>query len=359
MVPCRIAYALKIFPKLSETFIIGELAELKRRGIELLILSLLPPREEPHHQLVTRAGLDEIVAYDIKTFSTLIGKFRPQLVHAHFATESTALARELASTQSVPFTFTAHGYDIFRKPPPDFYARANAAAAIVTVSQANAHYINKTFGVPLSHLRVIPCGVDTTRFCPANGEASAEDAPLIVCVARLVAVKNLGLLLRGCALVRDAGLRFRCVLAGDGPCRSELEAVRAKLGLEEVVDMPGAAEQDQVLKWWRRATVGVLTSDNEGMPVCLMEAAACGVPVVATAVGGVPELVQDGLTGLLIQAGDAGALATALKRLLSDRQMRLQMSAAARQRARLNFSVVRQADQLLALWSEILAERLL
>src|SRR5439155_18192535 len=106
---------------------------------------------------------------------------------------------------------------------------------------------------------------------------------------------------------RDRGVNFRAVLIGDGPCRGALEETRSRLGLQEIVQMPGPAEQSEVLKWWQRATVGLLMSDQEGMPVSLMEAAACGVPVVATAVGGVPEMVEDGVTGLLVPAGDAEA----------------------------------------------------
>jgi len=92
-----------------------------------------------------------------------------------------------------------------------------------------------------------------------------------------------------------------------------LEALSLELGLSELVQFHGAATQERVLKWWQGATLGVLSSDNEGMPVSLMEAAACGVPVVATAVGGVPELVADGVTGLLAPKGDAVALAAALE----------------------------------------------
>jgi glycosyltransferase involved in cell wall biosynthesis len=129
---------------------------------------------------------------------------------------------------------------------------------------------------------------------------------------------------------------------------------RAELGLERNVELPGAADQDQVLKWWSSATIGVLTSDNEGMPVSLMEAASCGVPVVATAVGGIPELVQDGITGLLVPPRDPDALATALQRLLLDEGLHKQMRAATRQRASELFSVTRQVDQLLGVWSKIL-----
>src|SRR5205085_1496694 len=163
------------------------------------------------------------------------------------------------------------------------------ARAVVTVSQANADFIVHTFGVRWSHIRVIPCGVDTERFSPLRPKEvpSGKVAPLIVCVARMVAVKNLTMLLEGCARLGDHAVNFRCVLIGDGPCRPELEETRARLRLQEWVEMPGAAEQQEVLRWWRRATVAVLTSENEGMPVSLMEAGACGVPTVATSVGGV------------------------------------------------------------------------
>ncbi|MBI3848741.1 MAG: glycosyltransferase family 4 protein [Verrucomicrobia bacterium] len=350
----RIAYVLKIFPKLSETFITGELAELCRRGVELRILSLLPPREELQHELVHRAGLTELTTYDLQKFAPVLHEFRPQLMHAHFATEAADKARALSAECGVPFTFTAHGYDIHRKPPADFHERALAAQAVVTVSHANADYISTTFNVPAGHLRVIPCGVDTETFRPAKTPVDGGAPPWIVCVARHVRVKNISLLLEACAELRRRGLNFRCALIGGGPLYEELKAKRADLGLEEIVEMPGAAEQREVLRWWQRAAVGVLTSENEGMPVSLMEAASCGVPVVAPAVGGIPELVLDGETGLLTKPNDLENLVATLERVLRDEQLRTRLGSAARARAEKKFSVKHQVDQLLALWSEIL-----
>ena len=370
MSPRRIAYVLKVFPKISETFIASELAELRRRGIELRVLCLQPPRSGLRHDIVASAGLEHITCYEPKGFSAVIKEFRPQLLHAHFATEATEAAIELATEERIPFTFTAHGYDIHRKAPADFAGRAAAARAVVTVSQANADFIRRAFGVRPSHIRVIPCGVDTQVFRPRSEwphvqpfdaraskgcSLSPSEPPLLVCVARQVEVKNLGLLLQSCASLRERGVNFRCALIGDGPCRGELEEMRARLGLEALVEMPGAAEQKEVLAWWQRAAVAVLTSDNEGMPVSLMEAAACGVPAVATAVGGVPELVEEGVTGLLVPAGDADALAAALEQVITAHELRARMSLAARRRAERKFSVARQVEQLLALWSELLS----
>ena len=350
MTPNRVAYVLKIFPKISETFIAHELAELRRRGIDLCILSLEPPRDELRHEIVTQAGLDAVTHYDVEKFPAILKEFRPQWIHAHFATESTAMARTLAAQLGVPFTFTAHGYDIRRKPPPDFAARAAAARAVITVSEANARYIEKTFGVPRSRLHVIPCGVDTTRFRPSASPASSP--PLIVCVARLVKVKNLKLLLRACSALRDRGVPFRCVVVGDGLLRKNLETKRTQLKLEGFVDFAGPAEQEEVLRWWQQASVAVLTSEDEGMPVALMEAGACGVPAVATAVGGIPELIEDGVTGLLATPDDRKSVAKALQRLLENSSLARRMGQAARRRVEEHFSLSRQVDRLLALWSD-------
>jgi glycosyltransferase involved in cell wall biosynthesis len=272
--------------------------------------------------------------------------------------------RELSQESGVPFTFTAHGYDIRRKPPADFAERAAAARAVVTVSEANARYIVKAFGVPPEHIRVIPCGVDTDQFRPVESSDttgrrlhSMEEIPWIVCVARHVRVKNLGLLLETCALLQARGARFRCAMIGDGPMRGDLVEQRNRLGLERIVELDGAQEQAQVLEWWRRASVAVLTSENEGMPVCLMEAAACGVPTVATAVGGVPELVEDGVTGFLVPPGDTAALAAALQKLMLDFSLAARMGTSARRRAEARFSVTRQVDRLLALWDGLLNQQ--
>ncbi|MEP6664584.1 MAG: glycosyltransferase family 4 protein, partial [Verrucomicrobiota bacterium] len=314
MTPARVAYLVNVFPKLSETFIAGEIIELRRQGIEVRVFSLRNPTEELRHELIENSGLDKITNYDTENFTSALKEFRPQLLHAHFATEPSAAARSFAAELQIPFTFTAHGYDIFRKPPVDFAERAISAAGVITVSKANAEYITKTFSVPANHVHVIPCGIDLEQFCPAPKTSAEKTTPLILCVARLVKVKNLKLLLNACALLRDREVSFRCVLIGDGPLCEELNLLRKNLRLENFVEFKGAATQSEVLRWWQRADIGVLSSENEGMPVSLMEAAACGVPVVATAVGGIPELVDDGKTGLLVGANDVEGFALALAR---------------------------------------------
>jgi len=209
---------------------------------------------------------------------------------------------------------------------------------------------------------VIPCGVDTAIFFPlerepetptAMGPQDAAQPPLIVCVARHEPVKNLGLLLGACAALRDRGVNFRCALVGDGSLHDELIGIRAQLHLEPLVEMIGQAERATVLAWLRRAAIAALSSHREGMPVCLMEAGACEVPAVATRVGGIPELIEDGVTGLLTPPGDAPAMADAFERLLSNPRLRVEMGRAARRRIEANFSIGLQVDRLVNLWSRL------
>jgi colanic acid/amylovoran biosynthesis glycosyltransferase len=350
MTPARVAYVVSTFPKISETFIAGELAELRRRGVDVRVLSLKPPCETVHHQIVDAAGLLERTTYRPAEFRRQLKEFCPDLVHAHFATEPTAAARAIAAEMNLPFTFTAHGYDVYRKPPTDFAERAEAAAAVVTVSDANRRYLTDSLGVSPGRVHVIPCGIDTDWFTPGTENPRL---PLIVAVARLRDVKRLDILIRACALLRDRGTLFRCVIVGDGPERGALESLRAELQLDDQITLTGIAEQCEVRRWWQRATVAVLSSRAEGMPVSLMEAAACGVPAVAPAVGGIPELIGHRKTGIVTAPLDPLSLAEGLYTLLTDEAMRRRMRWEARARAEERFSRKSQVDRLLALWSGV------
>ena len=354
MLPRRIAYVAKYFPKFSETFIASELVELQRRGIAVRILALHEPTLSLRHDFITAAGLHRTTIYGVAHFVDALKEFQPDLIHAHFATDATEEARRLAAIFALPFTFTAHGYDIYRDPPADLSDRILEAAAVITVSRANARYMSETFKVPLERIQVVPSGIDTSRFRPLL--SAVETPPLIVSVARYEPVKNPELLLRVCAILRDRAVNFRCVMVGEGASRKSIERLRAQLELEGRVELAGVAEHDQVLGFLRRASIAVLTSDREGMPVSLMEAGACEVPVVATRVGGIPELIEHEVTGLLTPSGDAESFADSVERLLSDPQLRQRIGASARARIEESFSLRRQVDRMLEIWSKCIAD---
>lgn len=349
MTPTRVAYVVRAFPRTSGRCVAAELAELRRRGIEVRVLSLETPEEPVFHAIVA-AGLVKCTTYEAQSFAAVLDAFRPDVVHAHLGTEPAGIACSLACALRRPFTFTAHGCDACGCPAVDLGIRARDAAAVVTVSEVDRHDLDVTHGVAADRVHVIPCGVDTEWFTPG---IDAINPPLVVCVAPLRESKRLDVLFRACALLRDSRTRFRCVIVGDGPERDALERLRRQLRLETLVELSGLADPDAVRLWWQRASIAALSSQSEDMPVSLMEAAACGVPAVAPAVGGIPELIVDGVTGFVTPPLDSAALADALRRLITDVPLRLRMRAAARERAECHFSRVIHVDRLLAMWSSI------
>jgi glycosyltransferase involved in cell wall biosynthesis len=170
---------------------------------------------------------------------------------------------------------------------------------------------------------------------PVADPGGAE--PLLVSVGRLKYPKDFPTLLDAAA--RLAGRRFTLEVVGDGPERPELESRHAELALDGRVRLGG--ERGDVPELLARADVVVLSSRSEGLPVSVIEAMAAGLPVVASSVGGLPELVADGETGILVPAGDAVALADALARLLDDPELRRSYGAAARRRALERFDLAR------------------
>lgn len=190
-------------------------------------------------------------------------------------------------------------------------------------------------GVPASRLHYIPNGVDTERFAPAAVPPSARP-PEILCVARLAGDKDHETLFRALALVRerhpDAVLR----LVGDGPREAELKAMTAASSVRDgVLFTPGTAD---VRPWYDGARIFALSSAREGQPNVILEAMACGLPVCATQVGGIPHLLDNGDCGLLSPAGDAEALAGNLLRLLDSPSLGDELGRRGRQRVEKAFS---------------------
>ena len=177
-------------------------------------------------------------------------------------------------------------------------------------------------------------------------------SPHIVCIARLEPVKQLHVLLAALAFLRTEGIPFRCTIVGDGACRESLLTLSHDLRLSDHVAFVGALASDGVRQHLRSAHLAVLSSQSEGYPVSLLEAASTGIPAVAPAVGGIPEIIVHGETGFIAETADPHALGTAMKRLCMDHRLAGAMGAAARQRALRYFSADRQMSLLLEVWEE-------
>ena len=282
-------------------------------------------------------------------------------VHAHFATDAAWVGALLAELLGVPFTVTTHASDIFvprdRRRLRRLLARASR---VLTISDFNRAHLERSVGADIRRrVRVLHLGVDVEalpRWSPA------PDPFGIVCTASgLGEKKGVPVLIEACRLLKARGLHFRCEVCGSDPNGQRLAEARRLVrerGLEGEVSLLGAVP-------WRTAqalvsrsrvfvhpSVGTPEGDMDGIPVSLMEAMGIGVPVVSSRLSGIPELIDDGRTGLLVPPGDARALADAVERLARQPALAAAIAGQARQRVRAEFRLTRYVDGLFEVWQE-------
>jgi glycosyltransferase involved in cell wall biosynthesis len=282
-------------------------------------------------------------------------------LHAHFAHDPTLIAVLAQMLTGLPYSFTAHARDLYQIPPGALIDRVRRARTVVTCCAANIDYLQQTIPPALqAKVRLIHHGVDLGRFRPAppaaNEAAPAVAPPLLLSVGRLVEKKGFPDLLAACAQLKQAGYRFRCAIYGEGPLEAELAATITRLDLADTVELAGVCPQHELVPVFQRADLFVLApfitedGDRDGVPNVLVEAMACGLPVVSTAVSGVPELVQHEANGLLVPPHDAPGLAVALAALLDDPARRARLGQAAQRTVAEHFDLRAGAGQLAALF---------
>jgi glycosyltransferase involved in cell wall biosynthesis len=190
----------------------------------------------------------------------------------------------------------------------------------------------------------VPNGIDVAEFSNAHHEPQVV-APYILCVAAHKEAKGVDVLLRAMALLGGRGDDTPLVLAGDGPLRTDLEQLTKRLGIEDVVRFAGFQELEALLELLQRCTLVVLPSRAESFGISILEAMAVGKPVVATRVGGIPEIVTEGETGLLVPPEDEEALCAAMHGLLRDRGLRAKLAQTGRACVVQHFTADRMADR--------------
>lgn len=401
----HVAYLLKRYPRLSETFILHEMLALEARGVRLHVYAMLDPSEATVHPDVERlnaevtylphmslASLGQIVSAHARllwrnprryagairlalTRSNPLVGLRHLLragwlgvelecegirhLHAHFAHGPAATAQFIHALTGLPYSFTAHAKDIYTTAPERLSERIREATFVVTCTTHNENYLASLVdSKAAARIQRIYHGVDLWRFRPQL--PLAQDVPIILSVGRLVEKKGLNYLVAACATLHDMGLPFRCLIVGGGPLRDSLQAQIAALGLEGCIELLGARTQIELVDIYRQATLLALpcvvleNGDRDGIPNVLVEAMSMGLPVVSTTISGIPELVEHESNGLLVPPRDVPALAHALATLLTNVDQRRELGDAAHRAVTERFDLAQNAARLEALFAATL-----
>lgn len=357
----------------SETFVRAQAAALTR--YQPLVVGLEDKGHIPDAlQGRTRLARNWAEAFAIRAFGHW-GRFgeqvaaaKPVLIHAHFGPDG-LIALPLARRLGIPLVTTLRGYDVTR-------SRASLAASgrlswmryalfeprlaqggdlFLAVSDALRDRAIAR-GFPAERTFTHYNGVDLEKFRPG---ADARDEPLILHVGRLVEKKGTGLLLRALAGVRAQAPGARLAICGDGPLRPLLERQARELGIADAVDFFGQLAPDRLAKLLQRSallaapSITARSGDAEGLPNVVVEAAASGLPVVASDHGGIAEAVIDGETGFLVPEGDTGLLEERISGLLASPALSAKMGAAGRKLAEERFDAVRQMELLERRYDEV------
>lgn len=339
----------------SETFLRRHVEELVPGGTVVIARRPTPDPANGWHTSGPVLWLDELVDE--------WGGEREQHVVSEFVTRygvRTVLAEYLDIWLPFLPTFTAagvrcvahaHGYDVSARLQEEYWRQAYLAyrdvAAVVTMSEASRLRL-EDLGLPAGLLHIVPYGVDL----PPVPERAPNATLNVLLVGRLVSKKDPLATLEACRLAAAAGARLRVTVIGDGPLRAAVEGAGKDVGVP--VDVRGAAPHDEVLTAMRTADVFCQhsvtdpeTGDEEGLPVAVLEAMAHALPVVSTRHAGIPEAVQDGVTGLLVDEGDVAEMARHIGALAADPLLRRRLGEAGRARVEERFSAAAERRSLL------------
>ena len=397
----RISYFVNQYPKVSHSFIRREILALERLGMvvqRIALRGLNEPLVDPddiserlNTQYVLDSGMLNVLLSVIKTLfsrpvafffvlklaikmgwnadrplpyhliyfaeacqvSLWMKSFGAQHAHAHFGSNSTEVLMLANALGGPPFSFTVHGPEEFDKPQALKLAeKIQQAAFVVAISSFGKSQLYRWIERQYWHkVKVIHCGLEQSFYAEASTNPPLKAR--LVCVGRLCEQKGQLLLLEACRNLKDKGIEFNLVLAGDGEMRAEVERMIEVYGIRNQVRITGWISSQQVREEILASCAMVLPSFAEGLPVVIMEAMALKRPVISTYVAGIPELVIDGENGWLVPAGSVTSLTNAMQAVLvTPQQQLLKMGEAAYNSVRQRHDIDVEASKLAALFVE-------
>jgi glycosyltransferase involved in cell wall biosynthesis len=400
---------LKGYPRISETFISNEILLLENLGFAVHLFSMRRPRENFSHESVKkiRAKVDYLPETLIKPLPRLLyhnlllaakkpvvyagalrtgfrrflrthksatikhlfqagylaHRFLPASgvthLHAHFAHSPTSVAMFTSLLTGLPFSFTAHAKDIYTSDPRQIREKIGLARFVVTCTEYNRKHLRELSDGYATPIHRNYHGIDIKLFFDKNEKPKIPVQPYqILTVARLTAKKGLSTIYKALRILCDQGVSLHHTHIGGGEDREKIISLIKDLDLESLTELLGTQPHQVVLAHYKNADLFVLgcevapNGDRDGIPNVLAEGMAMGLPVVVTDISAIPELVQDGKTGLLVPPGQPRQLAEAMLRMLTDGELRSRVIAAGKQR------VVREFDnrQLIRELAEVYRE---
>lgn len=277
-------------------------------------------------------------------------RFGVEHIHVHFASRSLSLGIVLGILMDLPVSCTVHAFDIFTRSCGSLQPRLAKCKFIAAISQFNIEHLRKICGQSIADLcRVVHCGIDIEKFRKVSHQPKQG---VMVCIARLERKKGLDIAIEACARMKEKNIDFRFQIIGDGPERKHLEKQIHALDLEDRVELLGPKANDQLLPYFSEAClffmpcVKTQAGDMDGIPVAMMEAMACEVPVVSTRISGIAELVHHNINGILVNRADPDILAEVVVDLLYDLDKIRRFGCAARRQVEQNFNVTKTAAEL-------------
>jgi len=405
----KVAYILSRFPCLTETFILREMVLLRQLGLDVQIFSMLPPLPTPIHRQAQemmpyvhyspfllssklilaqlhfllrspiryvralfravwqtyreRSVLMRVLAWFPKSvyFARQMQDLKIDHIHAHFVWVNGIAAQIASDLTGITYSLHPHAFGLFMRDQESVRRQLELATGIVTVSEYHRRYIARLCPRWFPQdVHVVHYGLDPTEFTPAPVPAE-EDTVRIISVGSLIEKKGHEYLIDTCAEMAEKEIPFRCAIVGNGPRQSTLQVRIDEHGLQDRVSLLGAKTQTEVKELYRQSDIFVLacvvarSGDRDGMPNVLLEAMAMQLPVVTTPVTGIPELVLDGETGLLVPERDVHALTQAIERLINDTPLRHKLGQQGRQAVLAGFDIHQTAAQMAAVFQRIRA----
>lgn len=397
----RLGIVTNAFPLITETFVYGEIAGLARLGLPLAVYSVRRPPEDgvseevralakgtrylwpPRWLRLLSAHARWLALHPWRYLSTALfllsgrhGRLRERLhtlvhfaagvqvasevrrdgvghLHAHFAAHAASIALAASRLAGIPFSFTAHAYDIWQRPLLLPEKLAECRFAVTCTRKGREELLAAARGANPEKVHVVYHGVNLERFSPGP-KRPPEGEFTLLSVSQLHRAKGQHLVLEALAVLAQEGYRFRFRVVGDGPARRELEEQARALNLADRVEFAGRVFHERLAAHYQEADCFVLPCYRHGryqdnLPNVLLEAMACALPVVSTRLAGIPELVEEGVSGLLIEQRDVEGLKAALRRLMDDRELAVRMGRAGRRRVERLFDQEASLRRLAAL----------